>query len=523
MAVAWTDTPVLRLIDPDLVDDGSDALDDACGDIGGSDELDSGANFGNARGAGSGADRSPSRGAPSARDTRPMTGSHIPGVDTGAKGGQTSYIDSNGQLQTISAGSGSFSASGGDLHPIYRQLAGQLARDDADEARADASNDDTSDIAWSDEPLGDTGEYVNFLVSPDENLPGAALSVDVTLPSFSEDPGANADAQLGVDGQWYTYAHEVSLYAASQPPGSVPLDTTSIEAANAAYEDAVHAAGSPDYGSKVEAANEAINAMIRANDWNYGPSAPQTLDPVVVNAGPGFAGDGIDASGLGSSSPRFGSGISPAGNGGDEPPTSPLDRIDRQLSDFNDIVGDELVDEGSQALRNGDDVGFVWNGLKYAFYDTFMPKSVEGGIAGVVGGGVAGKALGWVTKLGGRLFGDGIGNLAMAVFSRSGASRALGRALEKAGYVRGKGEIAHHLVAWDAPRAAPSREILERFGIDINEAANGVFLSRAIHNHLHTNAYYDAVYDELLKAASRDEALAILDGIRRRLLGGTFP
>ena len=73
--------------------------------------------------------------------------------------------------------------------------------------------------------------------------------------------------------------------------------------------------------------DEAINAMIRANDWNYGPSAPQTLDPVVVNAGPGFAGDGIDASGLGSSPPRFGSDISPAGNGGDEPPTSPLDRL----------------------------------------------------------------------------------------------------------------------------------------------------------------------------------------------------
>jgi len=521
MAVAWTDTPVFRLIDPDAIDEGSDALDDACGDIAGGDDLGGGAGFGS--GIGSGAAAGLSSRTPSARDTQPMTGSHIPGVDTGAKGGQTSYIDGNGQLQTIASGSGSFGASGMGMHPIYNQLAGQLARDDGDDTSAGASNDGTSDIAWSDEPLGDTGDYVDFLVSPDENLPGTGLGVDVTLPSFSDDPVANADAQLGVDGQWYTYAHEISLYASSHPPGSVSLDTASIDAANAAYEDAVHAAGSSDYGGKVEAANEAINAMIRANDWSYGPSAPQTLDPVVVNAGPGFGGDGVASGSLGSGAPRFGSGVSPTGDGGDETPTSPLDRIDRQLSDFNDIVGDELVDEGSQALRKGDDAGFVWNGLKYAFYDTFMPKSVEGGIIGVVGGGVAGKALGWVTKLGGRLFGDGIGNLAMAAFSRSGASRALGRALERAGFVRGKGEVSHHLVAWDAPLAAPSRDILENFGIDINEAANGVFLSRAMHSRLHTHAYYDAVYDELLKATSKDDALAILEGIRQRLLKGAFP
>ncbi|MEP7042574.1 MAG: AHH domain-containing protein [Dokdonella sp.] len=521
MAVAWTDTPVFRLIDGlDPDDEAADTSDDACGN-----SAEIGGNFGGLGGGsfGSGYDASTNGRSPS-RSPTPMTGSHIPGVDTGARNGQTTYIDDNGQLQTITSGQGSFGGQPSGLNPIYQQLVGQLASNEAGD-RSDGSTDagDSSTTPSSAEPLdGDPGRYVDYLVAPDADLPGAGPSVDVTLPAFAEDPGDNADAQLGADGQWYTYAHEMQLYAGTQPPGSVPLDTASIDAANAAYEDAVHGFGSPDYDSKVIAADNAINAMIRSNGWDYGPAAPTVLDPVVVNGDSGFNGEGSASNGPSFDSPRFGPAPPGRTSGDGASDASPIDRVNQQISGFNDIVNDELVDEGGQALHDGNDAAFYWNGFKYAFYNTFMPNSVQEGAIGLVGG-FAGKALGWLGKLGGRYFGEGIGSLAMAAFSRSGASKALGRALERAGYVRGKGEVAHHLVAWDALLAGPARKILKRFGIDINEAANGVFISRAMHNHLHTRAYYDAVYDELLMANSREEALAILDRIRRRILAGSFP
>ena len=35
---------------------------------------------------------------------------------------------------------------------------------------------------------------------------------------------------------------------------------------------------------------------------------------------------------------------------------------------------------------------------------------------------------------------------------------------------------AHHIVAGSSPKAAEARAILQRYGIDINDSANGVFL-----------------------------------------------
>src|SRR5262249_36152233 len=51
------------------------------------------------------------------------------------------------------------------------------------------------------------------------------------------------------------------------------------------------------------------------------------------------------------------------------------------------------------------------------------------------------------------------------------SSRALGTALEEAGFARGEGEAAHHIVAGSADVAAPARAVLQRFGIGINDAA----------------------------------------------------
>jgi A nuclease family of the HNH/ENDO VII superfamily with conserved AHH len=110
------------------------------------------------------------------------------------------------------------------------------------------------------------------------------------------------------------------------------------------------------------------------------------------------------------------------------------------------------------------------------------------------------------------------------------SSRALGRALEAAGHVRPPGSAAHHIVAGDAEAAAPARAVLARFGIGMNDAANGVFLPKnlsvpnptgaAVHSTVHTRAYYQAVNRRLSQAATRQEVLEALESIRQGLLSG---
>ncbi|HEY0199051.1 MAG TPA: putative Ig domain-containing protein [Rhodanobacter sp.] len=75
-----------------------------------------------------------------------------------------------------------------------------------------------------------------------------------------------------------------------------------------------------------------------------------------------------------------------------------LDGIDSKIQGFNQIVRDELVDEGAQALHDGNQAAYVLGGLKYAFYQTFMPDSVEGAVVGLVGGKVIGSGLNLAAK-----------------------------------------------------------------------------------------------------------------------------
>lgn len=113
------------------------------------------------------------------------------------------------------------------------------------------------------------------------------------------------------------------------------------------------------------------------------------------------------------------------------------------------------------------------------------------------------------------------------------SSRALGRNLEAAGLDRPADAAAHHIAAGGAKRAAGAQSVLQRFGIDINTAENGVFLPKnldalnptgaAVHSTLHSNAYYSAVDDLLGQATTRAEALEALDYIRTELLAGRFP
>ncbi|RME58595.1 hypothetical protein D6779_06175, partial [Candidatus Parcubacteria bacterium] len=105
---------------------------------------------------------------------------------------------------------------------------------------------------------------------------------------------------------------------------------------------------------------------------------------------------------------------------------------------------------------------------------------------------------------------------------RRHSSRALARALERAGHVKPPGSAAHHIVAGGAKRAARARAVLEKFGIHIDDAANGVFLPSNVHRRIHTNAYYDAVNEALKQATTKSEALQILRAIGQRLANGEF-
>lgn len=88
---------------------------------------------------------------------------------------------------------------------------------------------------------------------------------------------------------------------------------------------------------------------------------------------------------------------------------------------------------------------------------------------------------------------------------------------------------AHHIVAGNSPKAAEARAILQKYGIDINDSANGVFLPTvkdvaegAYHPSLHTNAYYDEINNLLSGVTSKQEALDVLNYISESLQNGTF-
>ena len=111
-------------------------------------------------------------------------------------------------------------------------------------------------------------------------------------------------------------------------------------------------------------------------------------------------------------------------------------------------------------------------------------------------------------------------------------SKILRRNLENAGVDRPTyANAAHHIVAGGRKidAAINSRNILKQYGIDINDAANGVFLptdrnviGAIYHPSMHTKAYYKKVNDMLGYATSRQDVLDILNDISNQLLEGKF-
>jgi hypothetical protein len=114
------------------------------------------------------------------------------------------------------------------------------------------------------------------------------------------------------------------------------------------------------------------------------------------------------------------------------------------------------------------------------------------------------------------------------------STRNLARNMEKAGISRPAGTAAHHIVPAALAKyqsAVEARTILKRFGIGLENAANGVYLPSTLqdvvkaarHGTLHTKKYSDKVLERLATVSSKEEALMALDRIRNDLLRGTFP
>ncbi|WP_204011956.1 FG-GAP-like repeat-containing protein [Virgisporangium aurantiacum] len=117
-------------------------------------------------------------------------------------------------------------------------------------------------------------------------------------------------------------------------------------------------------------------------------------------------------------------------------------------------------------------------------------------------------------------------------------SSVLGRNIEaKTRVKRPEGSAAHHIVAGKgrSDASAPARAVLEKHGIDINSAENGVFLpanstspnptGATVHSTLHHEAYYANVNDWIRNAdivGGREAVLRTLNDIRTMLETGTW-
>ncbi len=75
----------------------------------------------------------------------------------------------------------------------------------------------------------------------------------------------------------------------------------------------------------------------------------------------------------------------------------------------------------------------------------------------------------------------------------------------------GFGYQAHHIVPGNHPDAISARNILDKYGIDINHAENGVWLSREEHAKTFTRDYMDSVTEALQKADAVGTRQAVLD------------
>jgi RHS repeat-associated protein len=100
---------------------------------------------------------------------------------------------------------------------------------------------------------------------------------------------------------------------------------------------------------------------------------------------------------------------------------------------------------------------------------------------------------------------------------------------------------AHHIVESgdQSTFMVKARDILKKFGVDVNDPANGVFLARNVkvqktvtkgrwasavpHTKVHTNAYKEYVFTSLLSAQDKAGVYDVLSKVRHELMTNTLP
>ena len=112
-----------------------------------------------------------------------------------------------------------------------------------------------------------------------------------------------------------------------------------------------------------------------------------------------------------------------------------------------------------------------------------------------------------------------IGFYSTQTWDTSRNAAILRQEMERAGVRFREGQEAHHIVASTHPRAQDARDILTKFGIDINGAENGAALAWSRHHGrgLHSHAGIDTVTAALRAAKSRSDAIAILSDLAEQM------
>lgn len=111
-----------------------------------------------------------------------------------------------------------------------------------------------------------------------------------------------------------------------------------------------------------------------------------------------------------------------------------------------------------------------------------------------------------------------------AAHETSKHSAELRKKMVAAGKTANPGDHAHHLVPSTHAGGKDARKILDKHGIDFNDAVNGVFLSPSVHAPLHTTKYMKEITKRIKRASkSRQEVLDALKKIEQDILNGNFP
>jgi hypothetical protein len=90
--------------------------------------------------------------------------------------------------------------------------------------------------------------------------------------------------------------------------------------------------------------------------------------------------------------------------------------------------------------------------------------------------------------------------------------------MEKAGIEFGPNEVAHHLVPHGAKDAKRARDKLEKYGIGIHSAENGMALPRSYHDRMHDKDYYGKLKKSFKGIRSRKRARAALEEMRHHIM-----